>query len=149
MTDSRLETTKHIIRVKDLLREFREILQQRGIDHDESKLKNPEKDAFDIMTEKLKSSTYGSEAYKQMLKDLQPTLDHHYANNSHHPEHYSNGIDDMDLFDIVEMFVDWKAASERHEDGNIYKSIDINKDRFKISDQLYQIFKKTASNLNW
>ena len=149
MTDSRLETTKHILRVKDLLREFREILQQRGIDHDESKLKNPEKDAFDIMTEKLKSSTYGSEAYKQMLKDLQPTLDHHYANNSHHPEHYSNGIDDMDLFDIVEMFVDWKAASERHEDGNIYKSIDINKDRFKISDQLYQIFKKTASNLNW
>lgn len=149
MIDSRLETTKHILRVKDLLREFREILQQRGIDHDESKLKNPEKDAFDIMTEKLKSSTYGSEAYKQMLKDLQPTLDHHYANNSHHPEHYPNGIDDMDLFDIVEMFVDWKAASERHEDGNIYKSIDINKDRFKISDQLYQIFKKTANNLNW
>ena len=149
MTDSRLETTKHILRVKDLLREFREILQQRGIDHDESKLKNPEKDAFDIMTEKLKSSTYGSEAYKQMLKDLQPTLDHHYANNSHHPEHYPNGIDDMDLFDIVEMLMDWKAASERHEDGNIYKSIDINKDRFKMSDQLYQIFKKTASNLNW
>ena len=101
------------------------------------------------MTEKLKSSTYGSEAYKQMLKDLQPTLDHHYANNSHHPEHYPNGIDDMDLFDIVEMLMDWKAASERHEDGNIYKSIDINKDRFKMSDQLYQIFKKTASNLNW
>ena len=149
MIDSRLETTKHILRVKDLLREFREILQQRGIDHDESKLKNPEKDAFDIMTEKLKSSTYGSEAYKQMLKDLQPTLDHHYANNSHHPEHYPNGIDDMDLFDIVEMLMDWKAASERHEDGNIYKSIDINKDRFKMSDQLYQIFKKTASNLNW
>ena len=106
MIDSRLETTKHILRVKDLLREFREILQQRGIDHDESKLKNPEKDAFDIMTEKLKSSTYGSEAYKQMLKDLQPTLDHHYANNSHHPEHYPNGIDDMDLFDIVEQ-LDW------------------------------------------
>ena len=149
MTDSTLETTKHILRVRDLLMEFREILQQRGINHDDSKLKNPEKSGFDEMTEKLKSSTYGSDEYKQMLKDLQPTLDHHYSNNSHHPEYYPNGIDDMDLFDIFEMFADWKSATERHENGNIYKSIDINKDRFKMSDQLYKIFKNTARNLNW
>ena len=149
MTDSTLETTKHILRVRDLLMEFREILQQRGINHDDSKLKNPEKSGFDEMTEKLKSSTYGSDEYKQMLKDLQPTLDHHYSNNSHHPEYYPNGIDDMDLFDIFEMFADWKSATERHENGDIHKSIDINKDRFKMSDQLYKIFKNTARNLNW
>jgi hypothetical protein len=50
----------------------------------------------------------------------------------------------MDLIDLLEMFCDWKAASERHANGNIYKSIKINKQRFNISDQLEQIFINTA-----
>jgi len=52
----------------------------------------------------------------------------------------------MDLFDIIELLMDWKASSERHDDGNIYKSLEINKDRFQMSDQLIQIFKNTAKN---
>lgn len=50
----------------------------------------------------------------------------------------------MDLFDVIEMFVDWWAASERHEDGDIMKSIDINKERFQMSEQLCNIFKNTV-----
>jgi len=50
----------------------------------------------------------------------------------------------MDLFDVIEMFFDWYAAGKRNKDGNIYKSLDINKERFKISDQLYNIMKNTA-----
>lgn len=30
----------------------------------------------------------------------------------------------MNLIDIVEMFCDWKAASERQLDGNLLKSIE-------------------------
>jgi len=149
MTDSRLETTKHILRVRDLLMMFRDKLQQRGINHDDSKLNDPEKAGFDIMTEKLTTSTYGSDEYKQMLLDLKPSLDHHYSNNSHHPEFYNNGIDGMDLFDIVEMLMDWKAATERHTNGNIHKSLEINKDRFHFSEQTYNILKNTIKNLNW
>lgn len=146
--DSKLQTTKHILRVKDLLREFREKLQQRGIDHDDSKLQEPEKAGFDEMIN-LSSITYGSDKYKQMLKDIKPTLDHHYLNNTHHPEHYPNGLDGMDLLDIVEMLMDWKASSERHDDGNIHESLEINKDRFHMSEQTYNIFKNTINNLNW
>ena len=73
----------------------------------------------------------------------------HVENNSHHPEHYENGINDFDLFDLFEMFFDWKASSERHDDGNIYKSIEINKDRFSMTEQLCQIFKNTAKNLKF
>ena len=40
-------------------------------------------------------------------------IEHHYAVNSHHPEHYEAGIAGMSLFDLIEMLVDWKAASER------------------------------------
>ena len=71
-------------------------------------------------------------------------LDHHYANNGHHPEHYPNGVNDMTLYDIVEMFMDWVAAGERHADGNIYKSIEHNKVRFNLDPQLVNIFTNTA-----
>ena len=55
----------------------------------------------------------------------------------------------MDLFDLFEMLLDWKAASERHNNGDIFKSIQINKERFKLSNQLCNIFKNTAKKLNW
>ncbi len=74
-------------------------------------------------------------------------LDHHYAANSHHPEHFKNGVDDMNLMDLVEMFCDWIAATRRHADGNIFNSIRHNKDRFKLSDQLVSILGNTAHSL--
>jgi len=147
--DSTNETKKHIFRVIDLLREFREKLQQRGDEHDMSKLNPPEKEFFDIFQSKLKTSTYGSNEYKQNLKNLKPALDHHYTNNTHHPEHFENGINGMDLFDVVEMLMDWKAATERHDNGDIHESLDINKERFNMSDQLYDILKNTVKNFNW
>jgi hypothetical protein len=62
----------------------------------------------------------------------------------HHPEHFKDGVDDMNLLDIMEMFCDWKAAGERHNDGNILKSIERNADRFGLSPQLVRILENTA-----
>lgn len=81
------------------------------------------------------------------MKGLKPALDHHYANNMHHPEAHENGIDGMTLYDIVEMFLDWRAAVERHDDGDIMKSIEHNEKRFKINPQLSQIFRNTVKYL--
>jgi hypothetical protein len=50
----------------------------------------------------------------------------------------------MSLIDIIEMFCDWKASTERQKDGNLLKSIDINAQRFGYDDQLKQIFINTA-----
>ena len=47
--------------------------------------------------------------------------------------------------DVVEMFCDWKAATERHADGNLERSIEINRERFKMSDQLVAIFQNTRA----
>jgi len=116
----------------------------RSIYHDDSKLESPEVEIFTEYTPKLANSTYGSDEYKQFLKEMKPALDHHYANNSHHPEHYDNGIKDMDLVDLIEMICDWKAATLRHNDGDIYKSIELNQKRFGYSDELKQIFKNTV-----
>jgi len=147
--DSTSDTLKHIKRVSQLLNEASIELIKRGNVHDQSKLESPEKEWFDKATEKLRGLTYGSPEYKESLKDLKPALDNHYANNTHHPEHYLNGVNGFDLFDLIEMFMDWKAATERHADGDIYKSIELNKERFQISEQICDIFKNTAKRLNW
>lgn len=147
--DSTSDTLLHIKRVNELLIRFSKDLMYRATYHDNSKLIDPEKSLFDEFTPKLKKCTYGSEEYKSYLSSLKVALDNHYSKNSHHPEHYENGVDGMDLLDLVEMFMDWKAAGERHADGNITKSIEHNKTRFKLSEQVVSIFKNTVRNYGW
>lgn len=147
--DSKVDTMLHIKRVAQLLTEAAGELIRRANVHDASKLQSPEKEFFDEYTPKLAASTYGSEEYKGFLKELKIGLDHHYANNSHHPEHYTNGLNGFDLFDLIECFLDWKAATERHNDGDIFKSIELNKTRFQYSQQLADIFTNTAERLGY
>lgn len=143
---SKRETKKHIENVRKELRKFIIQLEDRGLRHDLSKLESPEVEIFDKFTPLLKGSEYGSEEYVQFLAEMGPALDNHYKSNRHHPEHFENGIDDMTLVDIVEMFSDWKAAVLRHDTGNILKSIKINAKRFSLSPQLVKIFINTVES---
>lgn len=141
------DTLQHIARVRDLLDTCIKELLDRGRHHDQSKLRSPEVESFTEFTNKLAKSTYGSPEYDGFKAAMKPALDHHYANNRHHPEHFKNGIQDMNLIDLLEMLCDWKAASERHDNGNIRKSIEINAGRFNMSPQLTRIFENTADIL--
>lgn len=193
-----IETKKHIARVQELLCVIVDDLARRAAAHDQSKLASPEMEVFDEFTAKLKGCTYGSEEYKGFLAAMKPALDHHYANNSHHPEHYrwrcgvcerrhtntewetapqgpddsglrycatccrhgmiyesylvaetDKGLHGMSLLDVVEMLADWKAAGERHADGCLRRSIEINQKRFGYSDELKMILSNTAAALGW
>lgn len=141
------ETMRHIEKVRNYLNVMVSELLKRAQYHDQSKLQQPEVGLFTEYTTKLAECTYGSEEYNNYKLAMKPALDHHYANNRHHPEHWKDGIDDMNLIDLIEMLVDWKAASERHNDGNIRRSIEINKDRFNMSSQLCRIFENTVDLL--
>ena len=141
--DSKVDTLEHIKKVSELMGQAACELIRRGNIHDASKLEEPEKGLFDLMTPILDRLEYNSPEYKESLSKLKVALNHHYANNSHHPQHYENGIDGMDLFDLIEMFFDWKAATERTKNGDLTKSIEINAKRFNMSDQLVNIFKNT------
>jgi hypothetical protein len=147
--DSESDTLKHIKSVANYLMSAAIELLNRAKVHDNSKLDNVEKEGFDKYTPLLKGSTYGSEEYNSYLIGLRESLDNHYRQNTHHPEHYANGINGMNLFDLVEMFFDWKAAGERHANGDIYKSIEVNKVRFEMSEQVESIFINTAKHLNF
>lgn len=144
----RAETQQHIHNVCKLIGIVRNELLFRGVVHDKTKLQAPESEFFERYTPKLKSTTYGSEEYKKYLELMQPGLDHHYEYNSHHPEYHTDGISGMTLVDVVEMLCDWVAATKRHDDGDILKSIEINTKRFEISDQLKSILLNTVSLLD-
>ena len=143
------ETWKHINQVQWHLGAVIHHLHMRSVVHDQSKLAPPEVSIFTEYTPKLKHSTYGSDEYKGFLQAMKPALDHHYAENSHHPEHRSNGIDGMTLLDLIEMLADWKAATMRHTDGDMGKSLAINRERFGISDQLASILENTVKEMGW
>lgn len=137
-------TMRHIENVRNKLNAVIVELMKRQEKHDQTKLEPPEVALFTEYTDKLAASTYGSEEYEANRQAIKPALDHHYANNRHHPEHFKNGIDEMNLVDLVEMLCDWKAASERHNDGNIRKSIEVNGKRFEMSPQLIRIFENSV-----
>lgn len=144
---SNLDTIKHIHAVRELLYKMIENLDERARLHDQSKLESPEQEIFGEHFEKLASTEYGTPEYDALLEKVKPAITHHYANNRHHPEHWTNGIDDMTLLDLVEMLCDWKAATMRNKNGNIRKSIEKNAERFKFAPQLRQIFENTVREM--
>jgi len=127
------ETTKHKLWVFVYLFNFSLQLIYRGIIHDNSKFSKEEMPYFLKVLPRLKYSAYGSQEYKDTLKEIKPAIDNHNKINKHHPEHYKNGISDFSLLDLIEMLYDWKAAVKRHKDGNILDSIKINSTRFNYS----------------
>lgn len=158
--DSSPDTWKHIHTVQGLMGKAIAELQARAHRHDQSKLVEPEKSVFDEYTPKLKDSTYGSDEYKSFLVGMGEGLRHHYAANDHHPEHWEGRdvyflgavekpYQAMNLLAVLEMLCDWKAATLRHADGNLGKSIDINAERFGMSHEFATLLRRTAHDLGW
>ena len=147
------ETLNHIGEVRKAINHICIELLKRGIDHDKSKMKSPEVEVFDKFTPLLKNMKFGSPEYEDGKKKMSVALDHHYANNPHHPEYFDvnaflkglndNPIEAMNLIDIIEMFCDWYAASKRNKGGNLDDSITKCGKDFKINKQLLQIFRNT------
>jgi hypothetical protein len=147
IAETRAETDKHINEVAKRLCFAADAILLRAGAHDASKNEFPEVEVFAEFTPKLKGLTYNSDEYKACLSAMGPALAHHYAANRHHPEHFTDGVNGMTLIDLLEMLADWKAATLRHSNGDIHKSIEQNKARFGLSDQLARIFENTLATL--
>lgn len=147
--DSRPATLEHIGQVQKFLALIVVNLTSRARLHDQSKLQEPEKSVFDTYTPLLKSTEYGSEEYRRFLDGMGEGLRHHYAVNDHHPEHFENGIADMNLLQLLEMLADWKAATLRMPNGDLGASITINRERFGYGDRTEHLLRSTAEALGW
>jgi hypothetical protein len=147
--DSRPDTYAHIGEVRTRLLQVVRDLLARADRHDASKLAEPELGVFNEYTPKLRDSTYGSDEYKAFLVGMGEGLKHHYTQNDHHPEHHERGVMDMDLVQVIEMLVDWKAATLRVADGDLRRSIAQNAERFGYGQEFERLLTNTAERFGW
>lgn len=139
-----LEKHKNLVETK--LNELSDELRYRGIVHDNSKYSDDEKVWFE-KAEKYDRAHF--DKYEDWLNTtkpiIAPALNHHYANNRHHPEHHKNGINDMNLIDLIEMVVDWQASADCR---GTKLDTDYSFKRFNISSQLQDIISNTLRMIN-
>lgn len=142
------DTLNHIAQVAQHLNHCAVNLLDRATFHDASKLKEPELSGYAGLADALKGLEYGTPEYRAAFAPFKEIIKHHYEHNSHHPEHYQNGVEGMSLFDVVEMLCDWKAASERGG-SDFNQSMHVSTQRFGIDHQLQRILLNTAIELGW
>ncbi len=147
MSDSAHDTRVHIAKVQANLAKVCGQLSERAAIHDESKMVDPEKPIFDEIRPLLDTCEYGSDEYKALMVRLAPALEHHFAHNRHHPEFHDDGVNGMNLLDLVEMVCDWQAAAMRKPDGDVRKGLPYNFDRYGIDPQLARIIENTVEAL--
>ena len=159
MSESKFKTMRHIETVRNYIGGVISALMIRAEMHDQTKLQQPEVEIFEEYTPKLRDTTYGSDEYRGYMKEMRVVIDHHNFHNRHHPEYFTLGpeynaapidsiMERMSLIDLIEMVCDWKSATMRHADGDIYRSLEINQERFGYSDELKSIMKNTAIALD-
>lgn len=148
MTASQIDTLDHINKVRGNLETAVKNLRQRALDHDASKLEEPELSGYEGLSQALKGLTYGTPEHRAAFAPYKEIIQHHYAHNRHHPEHWQLGVTDMSLLDIIEMLCDWKAAHDRNG-GDFGHSIQVSVSRFCISEQLHAVLINTARELGW
>jgi hypothetical protein len=128
--------------VHDKLQFLRQELDTRAVDHDKSKLLPPEINWLIEMDREPKYK-YGTPEYFDKMHRWQKFFDHHYAENRHHPDHFVNGVNDMTLVDLCEYLIDIISYfDEMHVDDAI-KTIELQKERFGLDDQLCMVLKNT------
>lgn len=149
MTKSEQDTREHIGKVRYHMATILAILAERSNAHDLSKLEEPELSGYEGLSTALQGLTYGTPEYRAAFAPFKEVIQHHYASNRHHPEHWANGIADMSLLDIIEMLADWKAASERGG-GDFKHSLEVSIARFHFDDdRIGEILTNTAKELGW
>ena len=101
-------TQEHIDNVRLLLGIFSDVLREKGENHDKSKLEEPEIYGWMAMDREPRYK-YGTKEYYEKMRKYAAIFDHHYAVNTHHPEHFKSPENEMTLIDAIEMLCDWFA----------------------------------------
>lgn len=146
--DSTVDAKKHIANIHwvyDTL--FRPVIETDIAEHDHSKLNEPEKSCYDKYIPELRKYKYGTPEYKEVRARMRDEgLNHHYEMNRHHPEHFENGCEDMNLVDLCCMIIDWYAAS-LVSDTNFVGGVKKNVKNYNIPPMLEKIMLNTAKDI--
>lgn len=143
----------HKARVAGYLQQIANDLFRRAFVHDNSKFSPEEFEAYEEAFPGLQKYAYGTEEFRAELRKIKPAIQHHYQVNDHHPEYFEfevegiRGIPQMNLIQLIEMLCDWLAASERSQRPFV-QGFEMNKERFGIDDQLFEVLRNTVERLD-
>lgn len=140
------EVMEHKMRVHIKMSVLARELVTRGNTHDNSKLKTPEVDIYSAHIEELSSAKYGTPEYDAVLDKIKPALDHHHKENDHHPQHFENGIVDMNLVQMLEMLCDITIAAEM-KGQDILESLPEWMKRNDVPENYYTILRNTIKHI--
>lgn len=127
-------------------KELMEEMAVRATSHDNSKVEDKvEFENYIGLNMDMVGVQYGTPQYKEVISKYSEGVEHHYANNPHHPEYYENGIDDMSRADLIEMVADWSAVVKvKGLEDKMEDNFQVNKKRFRIDDELFERIMNTA-----
>ena len=117
-------------------------LIRRSAIHDDKKLRDEEVDRRIERRRAINHLKYGSPEREEADRPFQGLQHGHYCQYRHHPQHFENGIDDMNLVDVIEMVCDWAAY------GNLDKSLKHNQKTYCVSPQLMKLIKNTIKDFD-
>ena len=133
---------KHLLIVRSLLIEAIQELAIRADNHDIHKA-NVDNKIVDYIGQ-LETFKYGSGEYNKYLEYIKNNLDTcTQPIKQHHIEYFKNGINDMNIFDVLEYFIDTQANLIETNECTLEKSLEIHKKIYGFDDQLYNILKNT------
>lgn len=143
----------HRSRVRKWLQHFSNVLDQKGREHDQSKLEEPEYSQWCKMDEEPRYK-YGTKEYNNKLNRFNYLFKMHWKDkrNRHHPEHFQvmdeNEIifNDKDLIDLVEMLCDWLGYRDSITYTAASKLVEQQCDRFGFSEELRNLLMNTLMN---
>jgi len=152
MTDNEIRSIELVLQHKEsiakYMAKFAAELSYRSAIHDVSKFKKEELEVYAEFIDEMNKHPFNSPEEKELREKYQTASIVHKKLNRHHPEHFENGMEGMNLIDLIEMLCDWRSASERSAGDSIRKGLPIMKDKYNISPQLLKILENTLKDFN-
>lgn len=140
-----LTILSHQVLVRTYLLRLAHQLEERALLHDLSKFSLDEFEGMVSLNSIARGQRLDSPGYKDTLRSEAIKL--HWSRNSHHPEYHKDGIKDMSLLDLIEMVIDWRAASETYKRTSFGESLQIQKERFKMTEEQYRLIQLIAEDI--
>lgn len=144
-TKTLLTILRHQVLVRTYLLRLAHRLEERALTHDLSKFQLDEFAGFVKINQIARERPLDSPEYKASTQAEAVRL--HWSRNSHHPEFYPGGISEMSLLDLVEMVIDWWAASETYNQTTLAESLPIQRERFKMTKEQYRLIQLIAEEI--
>lgn len=139
-------THRHIMRVRNnidiILNNYNGLCKRRieqiKQDHDISKFSKEELDGFVLLTHKYRLDQSDIKDDFKFVDNhnilIRNAWEHHKQNNPHHPEHFGC-MEDMGLYELIDMVCDWAAMSQELNNGLRSWFLKVRQEKFKFTNQ--------------